>query len=230
MEDDKIEKFKQSVIIHRNKVIEVLRFFRNQLKFRGEHLDESKFFEPELEIFAEYEPKLKEVPLGSKEYNYYLSKINDAYKDHYLKTRHHPEHYPNGIKGMNLIDIVELFSDWKINSIEDKKNLIKEIYKYQDKYHFSDELLQIFINTGKLLFTYRIIYTDSSTGKLGEFLADSIDEIHNSIDYDKYLSDEEKDILKYGYSNEFKNEDYHNLHVETKRLDCYWYKQEYMIK
>ncbi len=35
---------------------------------------------------------------------------------HYANNSHHPEHYPDGVAGMDLFDLVEMFFDWKAAS------------------------------------------------------------------------------------------------------------------
>jgi len=42
--------------------------------------------------------------------------MKPALEHHYALYRHHPEHFQNGIDDMNLIDLVEMFADWKASS------------------------------------------------------------------------------------------------------------------
>ena len=68
-----------------------------------------------------------------------------------LKRTFHPEHFPNGILDMNLIDIVEMLCDWKAASErQEDGNLLKSIEQNAERFGYDDQLKQIFINTAKL--------------------------------------------------------------------------------
>ena len=85
----------------------------NALEERGEEHDASKLIDPELSIFDEVTPKLKTLTYGSDEYKQSLADMGPALKHHYENNRHHPEHHKNGIDDMTLVDIIEMFCDWK---------------------------------------------------------------------------------------------------------------------
>ncbi len=77
-----------------------------ELEQRAEIHDDSKLNSPELEIFTEYTPKLKSSTYGSDEYKEFLVGMGEALNHHYAHNRHHPEFHENGIRDMNLIDII----------------------------------------------------------------------------------------------------------------------------
>ncbi|GMO33913.1 MAG: DUF5662 family protein [Termitinemataceae bacterium] len=83
-----------------------------EIEFRSYEHDKSKMEQPELETFDRVTPKLQELTYGSQEYKQSLDEMQVALKHHYIVNRHHPEHFENGILGMNLIDILEMFCDW----------------------------------------------------------------------------------------------------------------------
>ena len=72
---------------------------------------------PEVEIFAEYTPKLADSTYESEEYKSFLEGMSVAVQHHYAHYRHHPEHFENGINDMNLVDLVEMICDWKASFI-----------------------------------------------------------------------------------------------------------------
>lgn len=114
---------------------------------RGEH-DRSKLASPEVEVFDEYTPKLKGTTYGSDEYRSYLAGMKVALDHHYAANDHHPEHYPEGIRGMNLVALVEMFCDWKAATLRHADGDIrKSIEVNQGRYGYSDELKQILLNT-----------------------------------------------------------------------------------
>jgi len=137
---------------HRGNVIIFLAKIAGYLQARGEKHDLSKMEEPEKPIFDEYTPKLKNCTYGSDEYKEYLKEMGVALKHHYENNRHHPEYFKNGITDMNLIDIVEMFCDWKAATLRHNDgDILKSIEINQNRFGYSDELKQIFINTIDLI-------------------------------------------------------------------------------
>lgn len=110
--------------------------------------DKSKLNTPEEEIFEKYTPKLANIAYGSKEYESCLKEMDIALKHHYSVNSHHPEYYKEGIKQMNLIDIIEMLADWKAATLRHNNgDIYKSIEINQKRFGYSDELKQIFINT-----------------------------------------------------------------------------------
>jgi hypothetical protein len=75
--------------------------------------DESKYDPEEAEHFARVLPRLNSTTYGSEEYRAALREIKPAIDHHHKANSHHPEHYENGIEGMDLLDFVEMFCDWR---------------------------------------------------------------------------------------------------------------------
>ena len=74
--------------------------------------------------------------------------MKPALEHHYKENRHHPEHFENGIKGMTLIDLVEMISDWKAASERHNNgDIIKSIEINQKRFGYSDDIKQILLNT-----------------------------------------------------------------------------------
>lgn len=136
---------------HIESVRKYLRFFTDKLTTRGVEHDKLKLKSPEVEVFAEYTPKLANATYGSDEYNDFLKEMDVALQHHYANYRHHPEHFTKGINDMNLIDIVEMLCDWKASSMRQHDgNLLKSIETNAQRFGVSGQLKQIFINTAKL--------------------------------------------------------------------------------
>ncbi len=115
---------------------------------RSEVHDQSKLQSPELEIFDEFTPKLAGSTYGSDEYKQFLAEMKPALDHHYAANSHHPEHYPNGIQGMNLLDVLEMLVDWKAATMRHNDGDIrKSIEINQKRFGFSDELKTILLNT-----------------------------------------------------------------------------------
>lgn len=101
---------------HIRRVQELLGKLARDLLIRGEIHDASKLGPEEKPLFDEMTPLLKTLVYGSEEYNSSLEKLKGALLHHYAVNSHHPEHYADGISGMNLLDLVEMFCDWKAAS------------------------------------------------------------------------------------------------------------------
>lgn len=137
---------------HIEKVRKYIRFFTDKLTTRGVNHDASKLESPEVEIFAEHTDCLKDLIYDSAEYKEHLADMKPALEHHYALYRHHPEHFQNGIDDMNLIDLVEMFADWKASSERQKDgNLLLSIEKNAKRFNISAQLKQILINTAKTL-------------------------------------------------------------------------------
>ena len=139
-------------LLHIKRVNELLTQACKILLDRGLVHDASKLLTPEKELFDLLTPKLKEVEYDSPEYKTFLEALAPALDHHYAKNAHHPEHYEDGVTGMNLFDVIEMFFDWKASSErQNNGNIMKSIAKQQKKYELSDQLTSIFKNTSKYL-------------------------------------------------------------------------------
>jgi len=119
-----------------------------ELLRRSVRHDDTKLNPPEEEIFEIYTDKLKNCTYGSDEYKQYLAEMKPALDHHYKCNRHHPEHFPIGIKGMNLIDLIEMLCDWTAASMRHADGDIwNSIEINQKRFGYSDELKQILLNT-----------------------------------------------------------------------------------
>lgn len=137
---------------HIERVRNLLNIFVRKLLERGEYHDQSKLESPEVELFTEYTDKLAATEYGSEEYNQYKKEMQVALDHHYAKNRHHPEHHKNGIDDMNLLDLNELFCDWKAASERHNTgNILKSIEINGKRFNMSSQLIRIFENTAKEL-------------------------------------------------------------------------------
>lgn len=133
--------------------IEMVRFFMtrviHKLLDRQERHDQSKLSFPELEVFNEYTPKLREMTYGSDEYNEALAEMKQkGLYHHYAVNSHHPEYYEDGIEGMSLLDIIEMLCDWKAATLRHEDgDLMRSIEINQERFGYTDEMKQILINT-----------------------------------------------------------------------------------
>ena len=133
---------------HIDEVRKLLQTVMTKLLDRSMNHDQSKLESPEREIFDEFTPKLKDTTYGSDEYNGYLKEMKVALDHHYKQNRHHPEHHENGVKDMNLIDLIEMLCDWKAATMRHADgDIMKSIEHNQKRFGYSNELASIFKNT-----------------------------------------------------------------------------------
>ena len=138
----------QDTLDHIAKVRQNLWEFTHELERRGQEHDASKLQSPEKEAFDEVTPQLRGLTYGSEEYKANIAKLGEALQHHYAVNSHHPEHYPNGIDGMTLCDLVEMFCDWKAATERHADgNLERSIEINRERFGMSDQLAAIFENT-----------------------------------------------------------------------------------
>lgn len=138
---------------HIARVADILDEFTAQLEVRGVDHDMSKFLAVEagpLQAMQDLIDKEGPAPFGSAEYRRRTALLGPMLDHHYANNSHHPEHYPEGIAGMDLFDLVEMFADWKAASERGKDNAIGLTYCI-DKYGIPPMLASILCNTADRL-------------------------------------------------------------------------------
>jgi hypothetical protein len=135
-------------LTHIRKVSENLNNFSIDLLKRANVHDESKLHSPEKELFDELTPRLANLTYGSDEYNANLKDLQVALDHHYTNNSHHPQYYTNGVDGMTLMDLVEMYCDWKA-AVERTKNgnFQKSLEVNEKRFTLAPQLVQIFKNT-----------------------------------------------------------------------------------
>lgn len=136
---------------------------------RAEVHDASKLVSPEVEMFDEFTPKLRDLVFGSDEYRATTKAMGAALEHHYQANSHHPEHFENGIAGMSLLDLIEMLCDWKAASERHSNrpqmpaaagraeapkydsNIMRSIGLNQERWGYTDELRSILENTAREL-------------------------------------------------------------------------------
>lgn len=135
---------------HSQRVGELMMQMIKEMLDRSTCHDRSKTEAPELEMFDQYTPKLKDTTYGSDEYKSHLQAMGEGLAHHYAHNRHHPEHFPNGINGMTLVDLVEMLADWKAATERHTDgDLSDSINKQRDRFNITGQLCQILWNTAE---------------------------------------------------------------------------------
>jgi hypothetical protein len=122
------------------------------LLVRGKVHDASKLQEPEKTGYDTIAVRLKGLTYGSEEYRASLRELKPTITHHYEANSHHPEHYSNGIEGMSLFDVVEMFVDWKAaGERHTDSTILKSIEINRERFKLSPQLEAILVNTAREL-------------------------------------------------------------------------------
>jgi len=138
---------------HIDRVGTILTLFQMTMANRGRLHDQSKLRYPEDAVFAAFTDKLAGATYGSEEYKGFLRDMKPALDHHYANNRHHPEHFGEmGIGGMNLVDLLEMFADWKAASERhDDGDIRKSIEINAARFGIEPQLAAVLMNTVDLL-------------------------------------------------------------------------------
>ena len=137
---------------HIKNVNRLIHLMIRELLDRADRHDDSKLESPELEAFTVVNHELSGLTYGSPEFNESKKKLGPALSHHYANNSHHPEHYKRGISDMNLIDLLEMFCDWKASGMRHNDgNLLKSIEINAARFNIPSELKDILENTAKLI-------------------------------------------------------------------------------
>jgi hypothetical protein len=135
---------------HSLRVGELLTQVIGELADRAVHHDLSKTQPPELDVFNEYTPKLRDSTYGTDEYKGFLAAMGEGLAHHYAANRHHPEHFSDGIDGMTLVDVVEMLADWKAATERHADgSLTRSLVVQRDRFGIGEQLLRILENTAR---------------------------------------------------------------------------------
>lgn len=137
-------------LAHSQRVGELIVAMVGELLERSTCHDRSKTLPPEVGIFDEYSPKLKQMTYGSQEYKDCLTGMGEGLQHHYAANRHHPEHFAEGVAGMTLVDVVEMLADWKAATERMADgDLGKSLEIQRERFGLSDQVVSILRNTAE---------------------------------------------------------------------------------
>lgn len=132
---------------HIERVRKKLNVLIDILTKRAINHDKSKLEEPELSLWKKMDQEPR-YPYGSEEYKDKVRRYSDLFNMHYEKNPHHPEHFPNGIQDMTLIDLMEMMCDWiSYKDYIRVTEAINIVDKQSNRFGYSDEIKNVLINT-----------------------------------------------------------------------------------
>jgi hypothetical protein len=141
----------QDTVDHIDKVDKNLKAIARNLAIRRYEHDTSKLEEPELSGYAEMTEAFKDKHYGTPEYMATIALFKPIVDHHYQHNSHHPEHWPNGVNDMSLLDIIEMLADWKAANDRRGGDFTKSIQVSIERFKISEQLGVILLNTAKEL-------------------------------------------------------------------------------
>jgi hypothetical protein len=146
--------FETDTARHKKDVEQAIILLIAQLKKRAITHDDSKLEPDEKKAFEDVfnNTKLTNAKFGTPEYEERRIQLKKATDSHYKNNRHHPEHFEDGYRGMNLVDIIEMFCDWYCAAKRrDNADLKDNLVSSQKRFGLSDDIVDIFKNTCDIL-------------------------------------------------------------------------------
>lgn len=146
------EPFKDSTattLKHIRRVNELLIDEAQDLLSRAKVHDESKFSDIEKSRLDRMEALIEregQAAFGTEEYKRRTDMLGPMVEHHRRNNDHHPEFHPDGVKGMDLVQLLEMFCDWKAASERGEESAMNLTFACE-KYGVSDQLKSIFIMT-----------------------------------------------------------------------------------
>lgn len=143
---------------HAARVRQLLGEFAVEMIRRGDVHDASKLAPQEKGPLDEMERLIAEegqAPYGSDEYKRRTALLGPMLAHHYANNSHHPEHYPEGVAGMDLFDLVEMFFDWKAASERGEESAMNLSHSVE-RFEISPQLAAVLRNTAERL-GYRVL-------------------------------------------------------------------------
>ncbi len=138
---------RQEIEQHREKITKAIHQFNQLLASRARLHDQSKLEEPQLSAFAAL-PRCDAIEYGTDRYLTRLEQLGAALEHHYSLERHHPEHYEDGVAGMTLVDLVEMFIDWQVTWSDHGAGTFSQVIeRNRERFSLDTQLTRILHNT-----------------------------------------------------------------------------------
>ena len=140
----------RAIYEHKQRVSYYLNLLIHSLQWRSLQHDNSKLEPEEFDAYSSQMDEFCTHEFGSPGYVKAKETIADAVNHHYMCNSHHPEHYSNGIDGMDLVDVIEMICDWKAATTNNPKapGTMQKSFDYAvAKYGITPQLANVILNT-----------------------------------------------------------------------------------
>lgn len=146
----------EKLLRHSNSVRHAMNILSHEMDMRAIQHDDDKI--AQADQWAKFQLLDKAgYKFGTPEYKAYKEclGVRELIDQHTKTNRHHPEFFDNDLSKMNLVDLVEMISDWYIASSTrasgEGVSFEAMMDIQQKRFNMSDELKSILLNTIKLL-------------------------------------------------------------------------------
>ena len=109
--------------------------------------DNSKYSESELDGHISQTDEMRGIKYGTDAYYAIKKKYEPLSAEHFANNRHHPEHHPNGIDDMTLVDVIEMLCDWLTGSEDTGTPVERSLEINEERYRISPQLMKVLKNT-----------------------------------------------------------------------------------
>ena len=109
--------------------------------------DNSKYSESELDGHISQTDEMRGIKYGTDAYYAIKKKYESLSVEHFANNRHHPEHHPNGIDDMTLVDVIEMLCDWLTGSEDTGTPVERSLEINEERYRISPQLMKVLKNT-----------------------------------------------------------------------------------
>lgn len=144
-------KSEQDTREHIEKVRDNLNDALHNLTKRAVLHDASKLEEPELSGYEGLSEALQGLTYGSMAYRAAFAPFKDIIAHHYAHNSHHPEHWPDGVNNMSLLDCLEMLADWKAANDRSGGDFAKSLAVSVERFNISGQMAAILMNTAREL-------------------------------------------------------------------------------
>lgn len=142
----------RETVSHVRRVAELMLDAVSELQRRAIRHDASKFGAEEFEAFAAETPNLRALTYNSAEYHEATARLGPALKHHYEFNSHHPQFYANGIRGMDLIDLIEMLADWRAATERHADgSIVASINQNAERFGYDEHMKDLLMRTARNL-------------------------------------------------------------------------------
>ena len=135
---------------HINRVQQLMLGLASELIARAARHDQSKLVLPEVEGFAKHTESLRGMTYKSPEYEAAMKDMAATIEHHYANNSHHPQHFPNGVNGMDILDLVEMLCDWRAAGERHADgSMDKSLEINGPRFDIAPQLIEVFRNSAK---------------------------------------------------------------------------------
>lgn len=134
-----------------------IKVITDNLNYRADSHDDSKFEADELEYYSAYEKLPEGLKFGSEEYKQALKELNvgvgtPGFNMHSSRNDHHPEYYED-VSDMGFLPIIEMVCDWNgaMRAYGNKQDWMESVDYNISRFDFNDNQIWLIKQVAEFL-------------------------------------------------------------------------------